>query len=237
MTRRGVLGLLAGAGAALGTPGCTLLGREAYRFRMTVEADTAAGIRSGSSVMEVSGGRKPRLTSEERDRYVGLSGEAVQVELPSGPIFVLLTVPNQASLASVVTEALAPEFWRGESYDIIAALDALGGSGGTGRRAELPRWGPPITPAGPPARTWPLMVRFRDPGDPATVQRVDPDAAGVRRILLEVTQDPVTTGIEKQLPWLPGHRGTLDNSGDRNALKPELEKNLTASSFWERTTR
>lgn len=231
MIRRDVLALIAGAGAALGTAGCGLSSRRAYRFKMTVEVETEAGLRSGFSVLEVSGGNKARLTSEERDRYVGLRGEAVSVDLPDGPIFILLTVPNHATLASVATEALAPEFWRGETYEIIAALDEL--EDAAGRRVELSRWGRPITPTAPPAQNWPLMVRFLDPLDPATVKLVNPDAAGVRRILLEVTRDVVSTGIEQRLPWLPGHRGTLDSTGDRNALKPELEKNLTASSFWE----
>lgn len=46
------------------------------------------------------------------------------------------------------------------------------------------------------------MVRFRDINDPRTVEMVEPEAVGVKRILLEATQDPVTTGIEKRLGWM-----------------------------------
>ncbi len=55
-----------------------------------------------------------------------------------------------------------------------------------------------------------LLVRFRDPNDPTTVDRVDPYnlaasfGAGVKllRATVEITDDPLTTGIEKKLRWL-----------------------------------
>ncbi len=57
-----------------------------------------------------------------------------------------------------------------------------------------------------------LLVRFRDPNDPTTVERVDPHnlaasfGVGVRLVhaTVEITDDPLTTGIEKKLPWLVG---------------------------------
>ena len=56
----------------------------------------------------------------------------------------------------------------------------------------------------------PMLVRFRDPSDPASVERVDPSdlaasfGAGVKfeRMSIEITDAPVTTGIEAVLPWL-----------------------------------
>ena len=47
-----------------------------------------------------------------------------------------------------------------------------------------------------------MMVRFRNINDPKSVERVKPEAIGVKRILLETTSDDVTTGIEKRLGWL-----------------------------------
>ena len=49
---------------------------------------------------------------------------------------------------------------------------------------------------------WPLMVRFGDINDPKTVEQVDPDTIGVKRIVLETTRADVTTGIEKRIPWI-----------------------------------
>ena len=54
LTRRGAMGLLA-LGTGLLVSGCALIsGESTYRFRMTVEVQTPQGLKSGSSVMEVS---------------------------------------------------------------------------------------------------------------------------------------------------------------------------------------
>ena len=65
-------------------------------------------------------------------------------------------------------------------------------------------------PVDVPIGALPLLVRFRDLNDPATVERVDPfDLAAsfgpgvkLQRATIEITNDPVTTGIEQKLPWL-----------------------------------
>jgi hypothetical protein len=57
-----------------------------------------------------------------------------------------------------------------------------------------------------------MLVRFRDLHDPASVERVDPSdlaasfGAGVKleRMSIEITDAPVTKGIEAVLPWLAG---------------------------------
>ena len=61
-----------------------------------------------------------------------------------------------------------------------------------------------------PPLHYPMLVRFRDVRDPKSVEAVDAGAldksfgAGVklRRIVLAVTDDPVTSGIENWLGWL-----------------------------------
>ena len=61
-----------------------------------------------------------------------------------------------------------------------------------------------------PLKELPMLIRFRNVADPATVERVDPNnlaasfGPGVvlTRATLEITDDPVTTGIVKRLPWL-----------------------------------
>ena len=55
-----------------------------------------------------------------------------------------------------------------------------------------------------------MLVTFKDINDPKTVERVDPNnlaeafGQGVRlaRASIEITNEPVTTGIEKRLPWM-----------------------------------
>ena len=75
-----------------------------------------------------------------------------------------------------------------------------------------------------------MLVTFGDINDPKSVERIDPAAIGVRRIIVEVTDEPVTTGIEKRLGWLGSHRGSLDYSGRLHPNSPE--KDLTPSAFW-----
>jgi hypothetical protein len=51
-------------------------------------------------------------------------------------------------------------------------------------------------------------VRFKDEKDPKTVEAVDPanlaasfgDGVRLKRVTIETTTDPVTTGIERRLP-------------------------------------
>ena len=113
-------------------------------------------------------------------------GQAAIVDLPDGPVFVLLKLPDGSKdFDEVIVDALA--------HDPHLANDGLmvfthRMADGSPHIAELPR------------AAWPLMVRFRDIRDPKSVERVDPDAIGVRRIAIETTRDPVTTGIEKRLP-------------------------------------
>lgn len=47
---------------------------------------------------------------------------------------------------------------------------------------------------------WPMFVTFSDPSDPKTVREVSPESIGVSRITIEITDEDVTTGIEKRLP-------------------------------------
>jgi hypothetical protein len=65
-----------------------------------------------------------------------------------------------------------------------------------------------------------MLVRFRDPGDPATLEAVEPDALDrafgpgvtLKAIKIQITDEPVTTGIKSRLNWLEpvGRiRGTL----------------------------
>lgn len=91
--------------------------------------------------------------------------------------------------------------------------------------SKLGSWLAGTTSAELPRKEWPLMVRFRDVNDPTSVERVDPDTLGVKRVLLETTSEDVTMGIEKRLRWLReawrslDHRGGIDFSGNTSFAK------------------
>ena len=85
-----------------------------------------------------------------------------------------------------------------------------------------------------------MLVRFRDVGDPKSVEVVDAGdlaksfgpGVKLRRIMLAVTDDPATTGIEKRLGWVVD-KFYYDKMLDGQALNngSSLANNLTPESF------
>ena len=197
MARRRLLGVMGGGMVAV-LGGCGILGTEkSYRFRMTVEVETPQGLKTGSGVYEISARKLTPLTSEEAEGSAGARGEATVVDLAGGPLFLLLKNDDAGQpLHARVTAALAPDARIRNVEDYVATVGKLGGWFG-GAKAELPR------------ADWPMMVRFRSIDDPKSVEKVDPGAIGVKRIVVETTGDEVTTGIEKRLGWLSRQRGSL----------------------------
>lgn len=80
-----------------------------------------------------------------------------------------------------------------------------------------------------------MMVTFGDEADPTSVAEVDPDdlaatfgeGVKVKRITVELTDDPVTTGIEERLGWLPNYYNK-QLSGDRYQNIKNKHKGLSA---------
>jgi hypothetical protein len=189
----GFMGLLAGASSLL-LFGCAK--RKQLRYRITVEIDTPNGLKSGFSVMETrQQGPQPLVPSGiGGGGGGGVIGEAVAVDLGDGRvIFALLSGTQGRSIYDIVPRALnypelkpplsrrfEPHEWQ-EAYDEAADVQPL---------AILKR------------EDYPMLVTFDDLADPKSVKAVNPDIIGVRRITLHVTDDPVTTGIEKRLEWL-----------------------------------
>ena len=199
MTRRDTM-RLAGLSVAAGASalvGCGSLRRPAkYRFRMTVEVQTPAGVKRGWSVMEETAYETWRLTSEEHAGGGGLRGEAVIVDLPSGPLFALLTTGDARQPLDVeVTRALSGVAPLNPVSVYVRAVKDLGRN--VGLTAGLPR------------KRWPLMVRFRNLSDPRTVEQVDPDAIGVRRVIIQTTTEPITAVLQRRLEWLSTQVGSL----------------------------
>jgi hypothetical protein len=201
MARRGVLGVLAGGAAAL-LSGCGLFdGYGSYRFKMTVEVETSEGVKIGSSVYEVQGIGTSDLITGGKGSYAKLRGEAVAVDLPDGrTLFALLRMANGNSdddhLGIMSMRTMDPAMTNTKKDE----------------SAKRIAWGDGIkSPVDVAPENYPLLVTFTDTNDPKSVQRVDPAnlaasfGPGVRlkRIVVEVTDEAVTVGIEKRLGWLP----------------------------------
>ena len=83
----------------------------------------------------------------------------------------------------------------------------------------------------------PFLVRFRDLKNPMSVEEVQPGnlaatfggGARLLRATIEMTDAPVTTGIETRLPWLEGLKGGFLN-GSQYGTK-DVPYGLQASNF------
>ena len=223
--------------AALTLPGCAFAEDKApdYRYRLTVEVETPEGVKTGSSVIEVeqSMGRAGGSPLHSQI-YRRIQGEAVAVDMPGGKtLFALLRSDNDIEWASKVMFMLAPDVageTGDEKFDNMLLIKG---------KIEVPRTFPPVAWI-PERSAYPMMVTFGDLADPTSVAEVDPDdlatifgeGVKLKRITVELTDDPVTTGIEERLDWL---RSLWPNklNGDRfeDFDKPELAARLSSNSF------
>ncbi|MEO5773805.1 MAG: hypothetical protein ABIQ32_06765 [Sphingomicrobium sp.] len=216
MTRRGVLGVLLGLVTSLSLSACGSTNR--LRYKMTVEVDTPEGVKTGFAVREMA------LNTDNivRPATGAIKGEAVAVDLPGGQtLFALLT---------------------GGDGDVDYGMQ-IGGRAGVWERGGPIELYPTAPKTSGLERTDPLpmLVRFRDLGDPKSVERVEPAnlaasfGAGVRlrRITVETTKDALTTGMGKRLGWLDVNPEPRLDSTYSGSKSPNLSQKLTHGSFRE----
>ncbi|MBA4174919.1 MAG: hypothetical protein C0511_20270 [Hyphomicrobium sp.] len=200
--------------AVLMLPACTAADDAApdYRYRLTVEVETPQGLRTGSSVIEVRQIIGRSGSSPLRSQiYRHAKGEAVAVDLPGGKtLFALLRSDNDVEWAAQVMHRIAPEIQGETSEEAFDNVLLIKGA------VELPRTFPPVAWI-PERSAYPMLVTFGDLADPTSVAEVNPDdlaasfgeGVHLKRITVELTDDPVTSGIEERMGWLANHVGTL----------------------------
>jgi hypothetical protein len=244
---RGIVGLMAATIGAMLTSACGWLFSERYRFKMTVEVETPEGLKTGYSVYQVGAGNNNfRLLPDENARGWSVKGEAVAVDLPGGQtLFALLkTGADHGDLAGLSMETLDPLYKNDvvESAQRISAGHALHGA------VVVPptRWRE-LLRTSEDVPNYPLLVRFKDAGDPTSVELVDPaDLAksfgpGVKlsRITVAVTDEDVTTGIEGRLPdsfwknWSQFRKAEMSQNGGvmKNPYFRSFAGNLSRNDF------
>lgn len=200
----GVLGLL----AVLVVGDQIRIHRPGHKYRLTVEVETPAGIKSASSVLAVVPDR-----GYSRGGKTVTRGEAVFVDLGE----------DRGQRKNLV--ALLAHLDKALDLDDVnyVALRAYGEARGSRVSFnELSRLSGVVPVQGP---LIPVLVTFGDPNDPATARTVAPDqveavlGAGYRLHGLSaeivpngfwpidfggVLGEPVTRGITAKLPWLAG---------------------------------
>lgn len=229
MSRRSLMAVLAGLGT-MPLAGCGLMNPTAsYRFRMTAHVATPEGEREGSGVFEVLRENVAfRLFAEERAGGTALFGEAIAIDLPTGsPLFVLLEPPDlnggrRAPLHVEVTGAFRPDVYRNGAGDYLAAVRAV---------AQLPVG----TTAELPATAWPLLVRFDDFEDPASVRAVEPESSGLARLFVTTTRERPAPRLAAHMPaWFERYaaeRRRLDGDNGIGISSSALAANLSVGSF------
>lgn len=243
LTRRAVMaGLLAVAAVAPAACG-DVLGKRypPYRYRLTVEVDTPLGLRTGSSVIEVrdfiSG---PYTIPVPGSLSVSVRGQAAAVDLPDGQtLFALLRSDWDSGWAENVYALQIPR----PTTEEVAARSPDGKWNG---RLQFDMWmervlasrGVIVVPRyrelfNRQVSAWPMLARFRDLRDPASVERVDPDnlpatfgkGYAIRRVTVERTDDPVTFDIDERLRWISQMQGSLaEQPRDANGYLIPLAK-------------
>jgi hypothetical protein len=205
------------------------------RYRLTLDAEIDGAPKTGSGVIEVTYSKQSRFAGQH-PIVIGLRGEAVALDLDSrGTVFALLKAGSDSRSAPEFIVFRAFNFPNGVMPDPIddglIKLQQLSGK----REIAL--------------SSLPMLVSFRDINDQMSVEKVDPfDLAtnfgsGVKLIRatleivpagiwplsrLGVTGQPITTNIEKRLPWLRALGGRYVGGGETNYRAP---LNLGASDF------
>jgi len=176
-----------------------------YRYRLTAEVQTPEGLKTGTGVIEVQWNTAGRWLGTQGGAGFRVRGEAVPVDLPRGQtLFVLLRSKSDID-------------WAAYTHQIVAGEPP---GGPINERAD--RWSRYFQKVLADRkihelRGYPILVRFENVRDLTSVKEVDPESLedtfgpGVKmlRLSVQITTEPVSSGIKQRLPWLQTHRGAL----------------------------
>lgn len=192
-----------------------------WRYKMTVTVETPEGIREGSAVREV---RIEEYTPvivdipETSNYRKKVRGEAVAVDLGErGTLFAIMD--HDGAYRVIFDLFRGPPAYTPEGLEYFRSI--------IGTEAVMP---PEKYPQYAP------LVTFTDVNDPMSVKAVDPGNLGehfgegvkLKSITVEMTDAPVTWGIEEVLPWLSQY---YDQRLDRDRFGNSKAKNRVANSL------
>jgi hypothetical protein len=208
--RRRFAGVLLGSAALLALGGCEKSEDVSFHYRLKAEVETPDGVRIGNSVIKVVVFGQLAGTTGLGGGGLQARGEAVAVDLPDGKtLFVLLrSGSNTDWAAGAFPQASAAA--NGERFDDGGPKpkEYVSRVKSDDREYPVRRW--IEFPNGTRDDAYPMLVTFTDIKDPTSVALVNPGdlsssfGAGYRlkAITVQVTDEAVTTGIEKRLGWL-----------------------------------
>lgn len=196
------------------------------RYRLTLEAEVEGVPKTGSGVIEVTYSKNNDPISSA-EFSIGIRGEAVVVDLgPRGTLFALLKGDTDSR--------------SGPEYIVLRAFNFPGGAFPSPVTDGLRQIQRLSGKRELPLTSLPMLVRFRDFGNPMTIEKVDPYDLGrsfgpgvkLNRATLEIVSSgiwplnrlglsgkSVTNQLQQKLPWLAGTKGGYLDGGftSRNA--------------------
>jgi hypothetical protein len=195
-----------------------------WRYRITVEIETSEGIKTGSAVHQLSNSTSSVKTLDlpEAGNPPEFKGEAVAIDLGSrGIVFAILpTDPYYMFQHTFYGDRGGATTTEG-----IKFFNALKG----GDRRELS------------PKDYPWFVMFKNIDDPKSVtlvkggefnvdkqeyvpvdyfEKIFGEGVKFKNITLEITDEPVTRGIEGKLKWLPALKGSYLHGGSTSRGAP-----------------
>ena len=197
--------LIMGLGTDLGLASCKPRG-STINYRLTLEVEADGIVYSGSGVIETRWYNQSYLKGLANGIpwVVHCRGEAVSVDLGSrGVLFALLT--------GVKTNAAGTgQFYFPEDPQQVLLTQVGLASQGRITPEVLNSLSHRRDVLQVPKSGLPMLVRFRDIHDPITVEQVDPEnlaasfgpGVELHGATIAVTDEPVSSGIDKKLDWL-----------------------------------
>ena len=249
MTRRGVLGALIGIASSLALSACgngvTGKAFPPIRYKITAEVETPEGMKTGHSVLEFQGNMSGSIFGAMGGSGFNVRGEAIAVDLAPGQmLFVLLSAPRDADFAANALNSI-----KIAKNDSTAPTDRAGETAQTehmfarlrANRGVYTLWIPKGQPRDETLAGVPYFVHFRNIADPKSVEQVDPDnlaksfghGVKLKALTIQITDETVTTGIQKRLIWLSDQRGSLVKYPSLTPIEdiPAVQR-LNEGDFW-----
>jgi hypothetical protein len=221
-------------------PGCYT--QQVYYYKLTLTVDTPDGIKSAFNVVKVRA---------HAGALFGMSGFSGGGSTVTGEALYLDLGPNKRPLIALLSAVPADRVDRSlypgrrgrweEDHPSRLLLQLYGDDYRHGedkpvdgiKRLAKYRGKQPL-----PAVDLPELITFADINDPLSVMAVDEKNPSLalqqnvtwRSLTLEVTDEPMTTGILKKLPWLAGI-GILSGHTTSDVSDKNLARGLTSLNF------
>jgi hypothetical protein len=194
---------------ALALAGC---GRSAsYRYKLTLSLNTPDGVKTGYNVVEVA------YWEVNHGEPHDISGEGIYIDLGPGrrPLVVLLTSARRPD------QRIQDIRWSEDVPTDIFVRLCLNQTKYVNRIDTASTIASCRTPFEISPSDLPDLVTFDDVNDPSTVRKVYPDRLGVwlgpdvswRSMTLQATDEALTTGIQKWLPWVDSYQKNMPLDG------------------------